>query len=165
MDPTESLGLSPFLVLDAKIAFLISQMETTPITYARNIGPLGLVGAYTKTNSKFIHNEDQIKIDRYVLEYLPKENHDLVTLAQTVDQVIVFGETIVNENLWKKLNVGGWYILATDKGSLKIELDYEEYEAFGKRWPFGESTEFGWKFKEEEWGLLNYEFLKIRKLS
>lgn len=165
MDPSEVVGLSPFLVLDAKIAFLISQINAAETTYAEQLGPLGLVGAKIKSGSKFVHLEDQKKLIQYMEEYLPKENQLITTEALLYDQVVVFGSQTVNQELWKKLNVGGFYLLASDKGSIQIDLEHEEFEAFGKRWPFGGPTEFGWRFTEEEWGLSNFEFAKIRKLS
>ncbi len=165
MDPSEEVGLSPFLVLDAKIAFLISHLNPVQTTYARQLGPLGIVGAHIKTGSKFIHEEDQKKVSRYLDEYLPKDNQGLVSQAEKYDQVVVYGENTINQVLWKKLEIGGYYLLATDKSGIKIDLNHEEFEAFGKLWPFGEATEFGWRFTEEEWGLNPYEFAKIKKLS
>lgn len=165
MDPSDSVGLSPFLVLDGKIAFLISQLAKAGTTYARNLGPLGLVGAHIHAGSKFVHEEDQKKVSRYLEEYLPKENQNIVIQTESYDQVVVFNENTIDQNLWKKLNVGGYYLIASDKSAIQIDLEHEEFEAFGKLWPYGESTEFGWRFKEEEWGLAHYEFAKIRKLS
>ncbi len=165
MDPSEAVGLSPFLVLDAKIAFLISQMNVVDTTYARRLGPLGLVGAKIKTGSRFVHEEDQKKLSLYTEEYLLKDNQELTTQSEQYDQVADFGSHIIDQDLWKKLKIGGFYLIASDKNSIQIDLEHEEFEAFGKRWPFGGPTEFGWRFKEEEWGLNNYEFAKIRKLS
>lgn len=165
MDLSDPVSLSPFLVLDAKVAFLISQLNPVATTYARQLGPLGLIGAHLMTNSKFIHEEDPKKIGRYLDEYLPKSQQDIVSGEEKYDQVVVFGESVVKPELWNKLKVGGFYILASDKAPITIDLSYEEFEAFGKRWPYGQPTEFGWRFKEEEWGLKDYEFAKIRKLS
>ncbi len=165
MDPSESVGLSPFMVLDAKIAFLISQMNSVGCTCAEQLGPLGLVAAKIKSGSSFVHKEDQKKLSRYGEEYLPKDNQVITTESGSFDQVVVFGSNTINQDLWKNLNVGGYYLLASDKESIRIDLEHEEFEAFGKRWPFGMPTEFGWRFNQEEWGLDNFEFAKIRKLS
>lgn len=165
MGHSEMVGLSPFLVLDAKIAFLISQMNPVNVTHAQQLGPLGLIGAKIKSGSTFVHEEDQKKLNRYEEEYLPKDNQLITSRDETYDQVVAFGSHTINQELWKKLDVGGFYLLASDKDSIQINLEHEEFEAFGKRWPFGVPTEFGWRFKEEEWGLNNYEFAKIRKLS
>lgn len=163
--PSDSVGLSPFLVLDAKIAFLISQLNAVATTYARSLGPLGLVGASILTGSKIVHEEDQKKVSRYLEEYLPRENQSITPDTKSYDQIVVFGGTRIDQNLWKQLNVGGYYLVASDKSAIEIDLEQEEFEAFGKLWPFGESTEFGWRFKEDQWGFTQYEFAKIRKLS
>lgn len=165
MDPSDLVGLSPFLVLDAKIAFLISQLNKVETTFARNLGPLGLVGASVHSGSKLVHEEDQKKVSRYLEEYLPKEKQNILDQSKNYDQVVMFGESTIDQTVWKNLNVGGYYILASDKSAIQIDLEHEEFEAFGKLWPYGESTEFGWRFAEEEWGLSQYEFAKIRKLS
>jgi hypothetical protein len=163
--PSDSVGLSPFLVLDAKIAFLISQLNAVATTYARSLGPLGLVGASILIGAKIVHEEDQKKVSRYLEEYVPRENQSITPDTKSYDQIVVFGGTRIDQNLWKQLNVGGYYLVASDKSAIEIDLEQEKFEAFGKLWPFGESTEFGWRFKEDQWGFTQYEFAKIRKLS
>ncbi len=165
MDPSDTVGLSPFLVLDSKIAFLISQLNKVNTTFARNLGPLGLIAAAIQSGSRFVHEEDQKKVSRYLEEYLPKESQNIVSQEITYDQVVVFGEISIDQNLWKKLNVGGYYLIASDKSAVQIDLEHEEFEPFGKLWPLGASTEFGWRFEEDDLGLSHYEFTKIRKLS
>jgi hypothetical protein len=161
---SDLVDLSPFLFLDAKVAFLLSYLRAGESCYARNIGVLGIIAGHFQTQSKFGHAEDSRKLLQYAAEYLPADKRSFTTSEDTFDQIIVFGENTIARDLWSKLKVGGFFILASDKSPLTINLDPSEFEAFGRLWPYGMSTEFGWRFKEKEWGLENFEMAKIKKL-
>jgi hypothetical protein len=46
-----------------------------------------------------------------------------------------------------------------------VKIIKEAFEAFGKVWPIGSPTEFGWKFQDSLSGLNEFEFTKIKKLE
>lgn len=156
---TDPLSYSPFLVLDARIAFIISQAEKTD-AYCRGLGALGTIGVTVQTRSCVGHNEDKDKFQNYVKEYLPD---DPSKNWQGYNQIITFGENRVDPALWNRLKVGGFYLMGAE-APLSIQPG-SSFEAFGKLWPVGEATEFGWLFQEEKWGLKNFEFAKIKKLT
>lgn len=164
MDLSDPLGFSPYLLIDARIAFATSQLVPGKSCYARQIGALGVLAAYFQTLGIFGHEEDDKKISLFQKEYLPQELQNFISPQTTYEQVIVFGESMIDLQLWSKLKVGGFFILASDKTAITVNLAPEDFEAFGKLWPFGEPTEFGWRFKEAQWGLQNFNFMKIKKL-
>ena len=155
------VGLSPYLFLDAKVALLISLLNSTESLYVKNLGALGAIGAHLYSKAK-IETLDSSKISRYLPEYLPKDQQEIFTTRDNYDQVMVFGENSIDRKLWDKLTVGGFYILGGTK--LEIDLDGTHFEAFGKFMPLGEATEFGWKFNGQEIGLDHFEICKLKKL-
>lgn len=161
MELTDPLGLSPFLVVDARVAFTLYLLKKGRALYTRNAGALGALGGHIISESAITHNEDPKKFDLYAKEYLP---HAVKVPQEPYDQIICFNSKTVDPVLWKKLEVGGYYILATNEGSLTVNPP-GKFEAFGKIWPKGMPTEFGWKFKEENLGLAGLEVAKIKKLS
>lgn len=154
-----SLRFSPFYFLDARLAFMISQLEKESSIYVQGLGPLGTVAALGFSGSGF-HQEDPVKVRTYVKEYLPS---DPIKMNDKYDLIINFGETSINTEQWKKLKVGGFYLGGSIGGP--INLTRYNFEAFGKIWPFGEATEFGWHFNVAELGLENFYFVKIKKLA
>lgn len=154
-------GLSPFLVLDARIAFYIDQLELADSLITKNLGPLGTVGAHLKTNAKIYHNEDPRKFDRYVKEFLPENP---VKEFKEVGEVIVYNETSIDKTLWSRLKKGGYYLIASGKEPLEIDPP-GKFEVIKESWPAGMETEVGWRFVNEDLGLENFEFAKIRKLD
>jgi hypothetical protein len=161
MELTDPLGLSPFLVVDARVGFCLYMLKKGRALYTRNAGALGALGAHIVSESAITHNEDPKKFDQYAKEYLP---HAVETPKGLYDQILCFNSKTIDPILWNKLEVGGFYILATIEGSLTIKPP-GKFEAFGKLWPKGMSTEFGWKFNEENIGLNGLEVAKIKKLS
>lgn len=153
------VGYSPYLVLDAKVAFVISEAAKKD-AFCRGLGALGTVGVYVTTRCPVGHNENPEKFKSYVEEYLPA---DPTKNWQGYEQIITFGESSIDPELWSKLKVGGYYLLGSQvpivikPGSL--------FEALGRPWPYGGPTEFGWKFNEVHFGLSHFEFVKIRKLN
>jgi|GEM_PF-1972928 len=155
------VGLSPYLFLDAKVALLISLLNSTETLYVKNLGALGAIGAHLYSKGK-IETLEGAKTSRYLPEYLPRDKQDIFITRKNYDQVIVFGESSIDSELWEKLTVGGYYILGGTK--LEINLDVTHFEAFGKLMPLGEATEFGWKFNEPGIGLDHFEICKLKKL-
>lgn len=159
MELSDPLGQSPFLVIDSKIAFMVSELKQVRSLYAKNIGALGVIAAHIFSGADITHTEDQKKIDSYVKEYLsaPFKKADGL-----YDEVLVFNESSIDPELWKNLKVGGFYLI----GAKSVECNPPgKFEAFGKLWPTGESLEFGWKFDDEKTGLFDFEFYKIKKLE
>lgn len=154
-------GLSPFLVLDAKMAFYITLLEKSKTLATKNIGPLATVAAHIKSGAKICHNEDKKKFSQYVKEYLPQNPEAKDT---SFDQVMVYNESTINPALWKKLKVGGQYLLASSKEPLTIEPN-GKFKIIRSRWPQGYETKIGWKFDEEESGLENFEFARLKKMA
>lgn len=161
MELTDPLGLSPFLVVDARVGFSINLLKKGRSLLTRNIGALGAIGAHIISQSAITHHEDPKKFDQYVKEYLP---HKVESGTEPYDQILCFNSKTIDPVYWNKLEVGGFYILATTEGSLTIKPP-GKFEAFGKIWPKGMSTEFGWKFTEENIGLQGLEIAKIKKLG
>lgn len=159
MELSDPLGLSPFLVIDSKIAFLISQLTQVQNLYTRKIGALGVIAAHIYSGADIVHDEDPKKVERYSKEYLP---HTFKMADDPYDEVVVHNESSIDPELWKRLKTGGFYII----GAKSVTLNPPgEFEAFGKLWPTGESLEFGWKFNDEKTGLNDFEYYKIKKLS
>ncbi len=156
---SDPLGFSPYYFLDPRVAFLISQLHKGGELFARGLGPVGTVATMGAVQ-KVMHTEDPQKVSRVIEEYLPHSN---VQNLSNYDQVIVFGENKVDEILWKKLRVGGFYLIGSIQGS--IEHPKEAFEAFGKLWPMGIPTEFGWRFQDSLSGLNEFELMKIKKLD
>ena len=156
---SDPLGFSPFYFLDPRMAFLISQLNKGGELFARGLGPIGTVAAMGKVQ-KVMHTEDFHKVGKVIEEYLPEGNFQNLS---NYDQVIVFGESEVDEILWNNLRVGGFYLIGSMGGS--IVYPKEAFEAFGKVWPIGSPTEFGWKFQDSLSGLNEFEFTKIKKLE
>lgn len=154
---TSALRFSPFLSLDPQVAFLIAQADQK-VSFCRGIGALGAIGLHFFTRDKLIFGEESKKLDQYVSEYLLKNPF---TSDIPFEQVVVFGDDQIDLELWKKLPVGGTYILGCNRNT--VRFSGITFEAFGKLWPYGEATEFGWKFQEEELGLNNFYFFKIKK--
>lgn len=161
MELNDSTGLSPFLVLDAKMAFLIHQLETSKTLVTKNLGPLATIGAHLLSGAKIYHNVDKKKFAQYVKEYLPQNPE---AKEKVWDQVIVFNEPKINPAFWQKLKIGGYYILATTKQSIELEVK-GKFHIIKSKWPKGQETETGWRFSEEELGLEDLEFTKIRKVA
>lgn len=161
MELSDPLGLSPFLVIDAKIAFLLSLMNKGQSLYARKIGALGVVAAHIISGAGLTHHEEHKKVERYSSEYL---KHSIPAAVAPYDQVVVFGETSVDPELWKQLKTGGTYIF----GSTSVPMFVNPpgtFDALGKLWPEGLATEFGWRFNDDQWGLCDLEVYKLKKLS
>ena len=155
---SDPLGLSPFLMLDPRVAFIISQVEKK-VSFCKNLGAMGTIGVHFFSGEKIIHEENQKAFSKYQEEYLP---HNPISGHSLFEQVVVFGENTIDEKLWKKLSPGGFYIM----GALgKIIPGNYRVGPFGKLWPVGMPTEIGWKFNERELGLEDFEFAKLRKLS
>lgn len=161
MELTDPLGLSPFLVVDARVGFTLYMLNKGRALYTRNAGALGALGAHIISGAAVTHNEDPKKFDQYAKEYLP---HPVEVASEPYDQILCFNSKTIDPVLWNKLEVGGFYILATTESSLTINPP-GKFEAFGKIHPKGMPTEFGWKFSEENIGLLGLEVAKIKKLS
>jgi hypothetical protein len=156
---SDPLGLSPFYFLDPRIAFLISQMKSGGDLVMRGLGPVATVAALGKVE-RGMHFEDQAKVKNTIHEYLPKSN---VETLLSYDQVVVFGEQKIDEVLWKNLRPGGFYLLGSITGKINPLVD--QYEPFGKMWPIGMPTEFGWRFNDSSSGLVEFEFAKLKKLG
>jgi hypothetical protein len=119
MELTDPTSLSPYLVLDAKIAFYIYQLDLSETLLSKSLGPLGTIGAHLISGAKIFHNEDQKKMERYIKEYL------LVSPVETggvIEQVIVYNERKIDANLWEKLKIGGNYLIASSKEPLELEI-------------------------------------------
>lgn len=160
IDLSDPLGLSPFLSVDVKVAFLISQIESGVSVFAKNMGALGVV-ALQFSSTTVSHHEDRKRLEQYYREYLPAGKRVIAPEFDEYDQVVVFGESKINPDLWSKLKIGGHYIFGAIE---KLEFPAESFfEAKGKLWPFGEATEFGWRFQEETLGLPEFEFAKLQK--
>lgn len=161
LEINDGTGPSPFLVLDAKMAFFIKQLTKSKTLAAKNLGPLATIGAHIVSGAKIAHTEDKKKFIQYVKEFLPTNPEVKET---SFDQVIVYGESSINPTLWKKLKVGGHYLLATAQGPLVINPT-GKFKMIRTTWPKGYETKFGWRFDEEDSGLENFEFTKLRKLA
>ncbi|WPU66444.1 hypothetical protein [Peredibacter starrii] len=159
-DLSDPLGLSPFVSVDAKIAFLIGQIDSEGAVYAKNMGALGVVGLQFISRS-VTHAEDPKKILDYYREYF-SSGTEINPDVNSFDHVVVFGEARVVPELWQKLKSGGTYIFGATEPL--IFPDPALFEAKGNLWPVGESTEFGWKFNNDELGLSQFEFGRIQKL-
>lgn len=158
-ESVDPFDLSPYFFLDPRVAFLISQMSLSGDAFIQGLGPVATVAALTKVD-RGIHTEDFAKTEKIIQEYLPKSN---VTQLKTFNQIVVFGSNKVDEELWKNLLVGGFYLMGSITGP--ITVPHFDFEAFGKLWPIGMPTEIGWKFNDQNSGLVNFEFCKIKKLS
>lgn len=156
LDLTDSLGLSPYFVLEAKMAFMVSQLGKGDI-YLRGVGALTATAALMKAGTGYVSG-DQESLKQYITEYLPA---DPITHKDSYQQVLTFGETEIDSSVWEKLRPGGFYFLGTDNKTMK--LSDKKFEAFGKLWPSGEPTEFGWRFGKETPELSGLEFAKIKK--
>lgn len=164
MSESIKLGLSPYVVVDARVALFLSQLTKGTSVYTRNLGALGVVVAQFVSLS-VTHNEDSKKVANYLKEYItPKEMIIAPDLA-LYDQVVIFGECDIQDHLWEKLKVGGYYLLASYSEGLQITRKKEEYAVVKMSWPQGKETEFGWRFDEEELGLFGFEFTKLKKLK
>jgi hypothetical protein len=161
MQLSDPVGFSPFLVLDARVAFSIFQLNIGSSLYTRQLGTLGVIGAHLVSNSLVTHEEDKKKFDQYSKEYLPE---NIETVSSSFDQILTFNAREIDQDLWDKLKVGGTYIVASSRGAVSVNVR-GKFEAFGKLWPVGEATEFGWKFNNNEWGLEDFEICKLQKLS
>ena len=160
MELSAVLKFSPFLALDPKVAFLISAADKK-ISYCRGIGVLGSIGLHFFTlENIMISDSDEKQQAKYINEYLP---HNPFTLEEKFEQVVVFGKNKIEKSLWDQLPVGGTYLMGFTNGNL--DTSEADFEAFGSLWPYGESTEFGWQFSEENWGLSGFKFYKLKKLS
>lgn len=157
MDLTNPLGLSPYFVVDAGMAFMISRVEKGRI-YIRGPGELGSTAILMKAGEGFVAG-DRNKLRQYIREYLPS---DPLVESESFEQILTFGENRVDPVLWEKLNPGGFYQLGVKAGP--IDLSGFKFEAFGKLWPWGQATEFGWRFDDETPGLTGFEFARIKKL-
>lgn len=163
MQVSDPVGLSPYLILNSQIAFLLSLLEQRTTTLAHNLGPLGTVGAYLFTKNSMIYREDESKIKKYLGEYVPKDQG--MPAVQTLpDQMIIFGENTIRQSLWEKLAVGGVFILGVSKQKITIDPTFK-FEALGKLYPSGEATEFGWRFDDENIGMEEFEVVKLKKLA
>ena len=161
----DTVELSPFLSIDARVAITSALLVPQKSCYARGLGSLGILAAFFMTQGKFKLEEDPQKLSPYLKEYIPQEVASFLVTEEPFEQVVVFGENFIPPDLWSKLKVGGFFILASTKGAIKVDLIPGDFEAFGKLWPYGEPTEFGWRFKEAQWGLGGFEFVKLKKLK
>lgn len=151
-------GYSPFYVLDARVALLTSLVNEGS-SLLKGMGSLGSLCAFMKTGSgNIVEDKEREKAKRYLQEYLPS---DPFVEKSLFDQVVTFGDSCIDENLWKKLKAGGFYIMGTNG---RPELSGYKFEAFGKIFPIGEATEYGWRFDQEDLGLGRFEIVKIKKL-
>ena len=158
MDQTDLVGLSPYFFLDARIAFMLSEL-TRATVYARGLGSLGAVAAFSKAGSGD-HSENVNKTQTFIQEYLPL---DPILKINSFDQIICFGEEEIDMDLWKRLNTGGTYLLGSLTGPMKLKTF--DFEAVGKMWPMGGPTEFGWEFDDDSIGPGHFYFTKLKKLS
>jgi hypothetical protein len=158
MNQSDPVGLAPYFLLDAKTAFVMSLLKKGQLL-TRGLGPLAAVAAFMRAREGFIFEGDQ-KARTYISEYLP---YDPLKECSLYDQVIAFGESSIDEYLWKKLAPHGTYIIASLRGPLK--LNDHKFDARGRIWPLGEATEWGWKFHHPELGLDNFEIAKLEKLD
>jgi hypothetical protein len=158
MDLSVSLRQSPFFFLDARLSFALSALSPVS-TFFQGLGPLGTVAAFSRVSSGN-SSEQMSMLTKYFIEYFP--NAPVFSKAP-YQQILTFGEGRVNEELWDQLAVGGFYVL----GFLEkpIEAPKKPYEVFGKLWPWGSPTEFGWFFQENDLGLDNFYFSKFKKLG
>lgn len=162
MEATDPLGLSPYLVVNAQVALLLSLLDKKETTLVQNLGPLGSVGVFLFTEGALIYREDESKVKQYLEEYVGAD-FSLPEVQSFPDQMIVYGENTIRMELWDKLQVGGTLILGSSR---PIMLDSSlNFEAVGKLYPLGEATEFGWRFDEENLGLEKFEIVKVRKLA
>lgn len=164
MEATDPLGLSPYLILNAQIAYLLSLLDPKATTLTQNLGPLGTVGAFLFTGKSIIHREDEIKVAKYLKEYVPKDSGSIPAPQGLPDQMIIFGEHSIRKNLWDKLEVGGTFILGATQHKISIDPAYD-FEAFGSLYPVGEATEFGWRINDENIGMEWFEVVKVKKRS
>lgn len=156
---TDPVGLSPFISLDAKRAFLLFQLNKSGPTLVKGMGALGVIGSFLVTRVPIIHKEN---LSSYEEEYLPR-GLSVSVEGNGFNQALVFGENDIDHEIWNALPVGGVYILGGSK--IKNSLSAQSFESLGHLWPLGQSTEFGWEFNKIELGLDNFEFLKLRKLK
>lgn len=153
--------LSPYLVLNAQVALLLSLLDKKVPTKVFNLGPLATVGASLLVGEMVIHEENSPKLQEYYKEYFGEIPIDVSSTG--LKQVLVFNESTIRAHLWKELEVGGTYILGSTEG---IQIDPSlSFESLGRPYPVGEKTEFGHRFQEENLGLLNFEVVKIKKLA
>ena len=163
LNQSEELEYSPFLSLDARISFLVSQLAPNENIYAKKLGALGVIATHF-THKHIDHNEDALKLKHYAEEYLP-QSLEMAFKGTSYQQVIVFDEEDIDLALWRKLEVGGHYLVGSIKQDIAINLPPESFEAVGKLWPYGSATEFGWSFQEEDFGLKEFRFVKIKKIK
>lgn len=153
--------LSPYLVLNAQVALLLSLLDIRSPTKVVRLGPLATVGASLISGDVVIHQENLSKVEEYLKEYygsIPER------LSQgELQQVLVLNEQTINPVLWDELAVGGTYILGT-RGTIQVD-DTFKFEAIGRSFPIGENTEFGHRFHDETLGLNNFEIVKIKKIA
>lgn len=156
MELSGTLGLSPYFVVDARVAFMVSQLNKGSV-YVRGLGDLAATLALMKAGSGYVENITK-KLDQYIKEYLPSNPLKEEKLYQ---QILTFGEKTIDSSLWDRLSPGGFYYMGVTEGELNPSGVY--FEAFGKLWPYGEATEFGWRFGPDIQGLSGFEFAKLRK--
>lgn len=163
MSLTESGGLSPYAVVDARVSLLISILNKGTSVYAHNLGALGVVVTHFDSLT-VTHHEDTKKVNGYMKEYIPPKGIVVSPELPQYDQVIAFGDTEIIQYLWEKVKVGGFYILGSITDQLSVSLPPESFEAVKDHWPCGEATEFGWRFQEENLGLKDFQMVKLKKL-
>lgn len=144
---SDFVGLSPYYFLDSRVALMLSLLNRGSV-FVKGMGPLGSLAAIGRAGTGFTNE----RIDKYVSEYFPSNP---LERRSSYDQVLVFDEEVIDSELWNLLRPGGFYIY----GSMKKRLHPPEqpFEAFGKLYPVGSPTEFGWKFED-------LEISKIKKL-
>ena len=163
---TDPVGLSPFFILDARIALLISLVSKNSSLLTRGLGPQAVVACLSNFKSQLEHFENPQLIDKYLAEYFPKSYSININKILRPKQIIIYNEIEIDLKLWEKLDIGGMYILGTTSKSPILNLSPSRFEAIGNLWPVGESTEFGWKFetKNDELGLNGFEIHRLKKI-
>lgn len=162
LSQSDVVGLSPYALVDARVAIMISRLNPAESAFTKNVGALGMT--VVAFHSSCVGSEERrADVAKYFKEYLPQERIPVIG-AQLYDQIIVYDETEIDLELWKKLKVGGHYIFGSSKGPLSYSIPPKHFDAIGVLYPYGEATEFGWKFEEDELGLKGFEFSKLKKL-
>lgn len=155
-------NLSPYLVLNAQVALLLSLLDKKTPTKVFNLGPLGIVGASLLVGEVVLHEENSSKLQEYFKEYFGEIPEKGTSVG--LKQVLVFNESKIRADLWDELEVGGTYIIGASTRPIQMDPSLS-FEALGRSYPVGEKTEFGHRFQEEHLGLSHFEIVKVKKLA
>ncbi|MBY0517474.1 MAG: hypothetical protein K2P81_11220 [Bacteriovoracaceae bacterium] len=155
---------SPFLSLDMRMSFISSLPREGQSLSCQGVSALTLIACFFQTKTHIFHDLPEAELTPLLNEYLPADLHHFFSRSQgPTDQVLILNHEpdllMLNEKLMKK----GRLILVSTQGAIAFSPHPKDYEAWGRLWPMGEATEFGWRFTKDCVGLEGLEFSQFNK--